>query len=72
VAEALKVGAGKQVEIAIENGALVLRLIGRPERKPAYALEELHRTAPVLSALNGADVKDVDIQAPSAKSSMYS
>lgn len=41
--EALKVGVGKHAEIAIENGALVLRPIRRPKRKPTYTLEELLR-----------------------------
>ena len=43
VAEALKVGVGKQAELAIENGALVLRPIMRPKRKPTYTLDELLR-----------------------------
>ena len=43
MAEALKVGVGRQAEIAIENGALVLRPIRRPKRKPTYTLEELLR-----------------------------
>jgi len=43
VAEALKVGVGRYAEIAIENGALVLRPIKRPKRKPTYTLEELLR-----------------------------
>jgi antitoxin MazE len=43
VAEALKVSVGRQAEIAIENGALVLRPIRRPRRKPTYTLEELLR-----------------------------
>ena len=43
VAEALKVGVGGHAEIAIENGALVLRPIRRPKRKPTYTLEELLR-----------------------------
>lgn len=43
VAEALKVGVGRHAEIAIENGALVLRPIRRPKRKPTYTLEELLR-----------------------------
>jgi antitoxin MazE len=41
VAEALKVRVGRQAEIAIENGALVLRPVKRPKRKPTYTLEEL-------------------------------
>jgi len=43
VAETLKVGVGRQPKIAIENGALVLRPIKRPKRKPTYTLEELLR-----------------------------
>src|SRR4051794_38054787 len=43
LAEALKVGVGRHAEIAIENGALVLRPIKRPKRKPTYTLEELLR-----------------------------
>ena len=43
VAEALKVGVGRHPEIAIENGALVLRPIRRPKRKPTYTLAELLR-----------------------------
>jgi len=43
VAEALKVGVGRQAELAIENCALVLRPIKRPKRKPTYTLEELLR-----------------------------
>jgi antitoxin MazE len=41
VAQALKVGVGRHAEIAIENGALVLRPIRRPKRKPTYTLEQL-------------------------------
>ena len=41
VAEALKVGVGRRAEIAIENGALVLRPIKRTRRKRTYTLEEL-------------------------------
>ena len=43
LAEALKVGVGRHAEIAIENGALVLRPFKRPKRKPTYTLEELLR-----------------------------
>ena len=43
VADALKVSVGKHAEIAIENGALVLRPIKRPKRKRTYTLEELLR-----------------------------
>jgi antitoxin MazE len=43
VAEALKVGVGRHAEIAIENGALVLRPIKTRKRKPTYTLEDLLR-----------------------------
>jgi antitoxin MazE len=43
VADALKVGVGRHAEIAIENGALVLRPIKTRKRKPTYTLEELLR-----------------------------
>ena len=36
-------GVVRQAEIAAENGALVLRPIKRPKRKPTYTLEELLR-----------------------------
>ena len=39
--DSLKVGAGRQADITVENGALVLRPIERPKRKPIYTLEEL-------------------------------
>jgi antitoxin MazE len=41
VAEALKVSAGKHAEVGIENGALVLRPIVKPQCKKTYTLEEL-------------------------------
>ena len=41
LADFLKVGAGRQADITVENGALVLRPIERPKRKPTYTLEEL-------------------------------
>jgi antitoxin MazE len=41
LADSLKVGAGRQADITVENGALVLRPIERPKRKPPYTLEEL-------------------------------
>ena len=41
LADSLKVGAGRQAHITVENGALVLRPIERPKRKPIYTLEEL-------------------------------
>jgi antitoxin MazE len=40
-ADSLKVGAGRQADITVENGALVLRPIERPKRKPTYTLGEL-------------------------------
>jgi antitoxin MazE len=43
VADALKVGVGRHAEIAIENGALVLRPIKTRKPKPTYTLEELLR-----------------------------
>jgi antitoxin MazE len=41
VADAVKVSNGKRAEIIVENGALVLRPILKPRRKPRYTLEEL-------------------------------
>ena len=43
LAEALKVSDGKQAEIKVENGTLVLRPIVKPGRKPRYTLDELLR-----------------------------
>jgi antitoxin component of MazEF toxin-antitoxin module len=43
LADSLKVGVGRRAEIAVENGALVLRPIKGPKRKPTYTLEELLR-----------------------------
>ena len=43
LADSLKVGVGRHAEIAIENGALVLRPIRRPKRRPTYTLEDLLR-----------------------------
>src|SRR5437588_9377622 len=43
LAEALRVSDGKQAEIKVENGTLVLRPIVKPGRKPCYALDELLR-----------------------------
>ena len=40
-ADAVKVSNGKRAEIIVENGALVLRPILKPRRKPRYTLEEL-------------------------------
>jgi antitoxin MazE len=41
LADSIKVSSGKLAEIKVENGALVLRPIVRPARKPSYTLEEL-------------------------------
>jgi antitoxin MazE len=41
VADALNVSNGKRAEIIVENGALVLRPILKPRRKPRYTLDEL-------------------------------
>src|SRR5258708_38336724 len=41
LADSIKVSSGKRAEIKVENGALVLRPIVRPARKPSYTLEEL-------------------------------
>jgi antitoxin MazE len=41
VADSLKVSYGKQAEITVENGTLVLRPIVKPGRKPRYTLDEL-------------------------------
>ena len=41
LADSIKVSSGKRAEIKVENGALVLRPIVRPTRKPSYTLEEL-------------------------------
>ena len=41
MADSLRVGVGRQADITVENGALVLRPIERPKRKPTYTLEEL-------------------------------
>ena len=41
VADALNVSNGKRAEIIVENGALVLRTILKPRRKPRYTLDEL-------------------------------
>ena len=41
LADIIKVSDGKRAEIKIENGALVLRPIVKPARKPSYTLEEL-------------------------------
>ena len=41
LADTIKVSDGKRAEIKIENGALVLRPIVKPARKPTYTLDEL-------------------------------
>ena len=41
VADALNISDGKRAEIIVENGALVLRPILKPRRKPRYTLDEL-------------------------------
>ena len=41
VADALNVSDGKRAEIRVENGALVLRPLVKPTRKPRYTLDEL-------------------------------
>ncbi len=41
VADALNVSDGRLVEIKVENGALVLRPLVKPTRKPRYTLDEL-------------------------------
>ena len=43
VADALNVSHGKRAEITVENGAMVLRRILKPRRKPRYTLDELLR-----------------------------
>jgi antitoxin MazE len=41
LADIIKVSDGKRTEIKVENGALVLRPIVKPSRKPNYTLDEL-------------------------------
>jgi antitoxin MazE len=43
IADALKVSHGRRAEIRVENGALVLRPLLKPTRKPRYTLDELLR-----------------------------
>jgi len=43
LADSIKVSDGKRAEIKVENGALVLRPIVKPSRKPSYTLDELLR-----------------------------
>jgi antitoxin MazE len=40
-ADALNISDGRRVEIRVENGALVLRPLLKPTRKPRYMLDEL-------------------------------
>ena len=41
LADSLKVSDGRRAEIRLENGALVLRPIAKPARKPSYTLDQL-------------------------------
>jgi antitoxin MazE len=41
LADSIKVSDGKRAEINVENGALALRPIVKPARKPSYTLDEL-------------------------------
>jgi antitoxin MazE len=41
LADALRVSDGRRAEVRIENGALVLRPLLKPTRKPRYTIEEL-------------------------------
>ena len=41
LADSLKVSDGRRAEIRLENGALVLRPIVKPARKPSYTLDQL-------------------------------
>ena len=41
VADSLNVSDGRRAEIRVENGALVLRPLLKPTRKPRYTLDEL-------------------------------
>jgi antitoxin MazE len=41
LADALRVSEGKRAEIEVENGALVLRPLVKPARKPNYTIDEL-------------------------------
>jgi len=59
VADALNVSNGKRAELIVENGALVLRPIHKPRRKPRYTLDEL------LSGMTRDDVpQEVDWGSP--------
>ena len=41
IAKSLNVSDGRRAEIRVENGALVLRPLLKPTRKPRYTLDEL-------------------------------
>jgi len=41
LADSLRVSDGRRAEIRLENGALVLRPIVKPARKPSYTLDQL-------------------------------
>jgi antitoxin MazE len=41
VADAIGANDGKRFELTIKNGALVLRPVLKPKRKPCYSLDEL-------------------------------
>jgi antitoxin MazE len=59
VADALNVSNGKRAEIIVENGAMVLRPILKPRRKPRYTLDQL------LSGMTKDDVpQEVDWGSP--------
>jgi antitoxin MazE len=40
-ADAIRATDGKRVELKVDNGALVLRPLAKPKRKPHYTLDEL-------------------------------
>jgi antitoxin MazE len=40
-ADAINARDGKRVELTIKNGALVLRPLAKPRRKPRYSLDQL-------------------------------
>ena len=52
LADAIKLSDGRRAEIMLENGALVLRPVVRPARKPSYTLDQL------LSGMTREDVPD--------------
>jgi antitoxin MazE len=59
VADALNVSNGNRAEIIVENGAMVLRPILKPRRKPRYTLDQL------LSGMTKDDVpQEVDWGSP--------